>query len=70
MNGLVSLKHMTCDTHHVKYLSCMIGMATLEDLPKAKKVMTKVLYQIHMNLVSSSVESIEGYLHALYCLTL
>ena len=43
----------------------MIGKATLEDLLKAKKVMFKPLYQIHMDSFSSSVKSIEGYLHAL-----
>ena len=58
-----TLKHVTCDTH-VKCLSCMIGKAILEDLPKAKKVITKPLYQIHMDSFSSSVRSIEGYFHA------
>ena len=45
----------------------MIGKATLEDLPKAKKVITKPLYQVHMDLFSSSssFRSIEGYFHAL-----
>ena len=43
----------------------MIGNATLEDLPKAKKVITKPLYQIHMDSFSSSVKSIEGYLYVL-----
>ena len=43
----------------------MIGKATLEDLPKAKKVITKPLYQIHMDSFSSSVRSIEGYFYAL-----
>ena len=43
----------------------MIGKATLEDLPKAKKVITNPLYQIHMDSFSSSVRSIEGYFHAL-----
>ena len=64
VNGVESLKHMTCYTH-VKCPSCMIGKATLEDLPKAKKVITKPLYQIHMDSFSSSVRSIEGYFHAL-----
>ena len=61
VDGLESLKHMTCNTH-VKCPSCMIGKATLEDLPKAKKVMTKPLYQLHMDSFSSSIE---GYFHAL-----
>ena len=43
----------------------MIGKATLKDLPKAKKVITKPLYQIHMDSFSSSVKSIEGYFYAL-----
>ena len=64
VNGLESLKHMTCDTH-IKCPSCMIGKATLEDLPKTKKVITKPLYQINMDSFSSSVKSIEGYFHSL-----
>ena len=63
VNGLESLKHMTCDTH-VKCPSCMTGKAfkaSLEDLPKTKKVITKPLYQINMDSFSSSVKSIEGY---------
>ena len=64
VNGLESLKHMTCDTH-VKCPSCLIGKATLEDLSKAKKVITKPLYQIQMDSLSSSVKLIEGYFHAL-----
>ena len=67
MNGLESLTRMTCETH-VKCPLCMIGKATLEDLPKAKEVITKPLYQIHMDSFSSSVRSIEGYLHALVLL--
>ena len=54
--GLESFKHMTCDTH-VKCPSCLIGKATLEDLPKAKKVMIKPLYQIHMDSFSPSVKA-------------
>ena len=55
---------MTFKTY-VKCPSCMIGKATLEALPKAKKVISKPLYQIHMCLVSSSVKSIQGYFYAL-----
>ena len=36
---------MTFDTH-VKYLSYMIGKATLEDFPKAKRPINKPLYQV------------------------
>ena len=43
----------------------MIGKATLEDFPKAKHPINKPLYQIHMDLFSSSVESIERYNHAI-----
>jgi hypothetical protein len=43
----------------------MIGKATLEDLPKTKKVITKPLYQINMDSFSSSVKSIEGYFYSL-----
>ena len=56
VNGLESLKHMTCDTH-IKCPSCMIGKATLEDLPKTKKFIT--------DSFSSSVKSNEGYFHSL-----
>ncbi len=64
VNGVESLKHMTCDTH-VKCPSCTIGKVTLEDLLKTKKVITKPLYQINMDSFSSSVKSIEGYFHNL-----
>ncbi len=66
VNGLESLKDLNCETH-VKCPSCtsMIGKATLEDLPKANKVITKPLYQIHLDSFSFSVKSIEGYFHAL-----
>ena len=43
----------------------MIGKATLEDFPKAKRPTNKPLYQIHMDSFSSSVESIERYNHAI-----
>ncbi len=55
---------MPCDTH-VKYPSCTIRKATLEDLPKTKEVITKPLYQINLDSFSSSVKSIEGYFHSL-----
>ncbi len=58
------MKHMTCDTH-VKCPSCTIGKETLKDLPKTKKVITKLLYQIDMDSFSSSVKSIEGHFHSL-----
>ena len=43
----------------------MIGKAKSEYLPKAKKVITKPLYQRHINSFSSSVKSIGGCLHTL-----
>ena len=43
----------------------MIGKATLEDFPKAKRPINKPLYQINMDSFSSSVKSIEGYNHAI-----
>ena len=43
----------------------MIGKATLEDFPKAKRPINKSLYQIHMDSFSSSVKSFEGFNHAL-----
>jgi hypothetical protein len=36
----------------------------MEELPKAKMVISKPLHQIHMDSFSSSVESIEEYFHA------
>ena len=43
----------------------MIGKATLEDFQKAKRSINKPLYQVHMDSFSSSVKSIEGYIHAI-----
>ncbi len=59
-----SLKKMTFETH-VKCPSCMIGKATLEDFPKAKRLINQPLYQVHMGSFSSSVKSIEGYNHVI-----
>jgi hypothetical protein len=64
VNGLESLKHITCDTH-VKCPWSIIGKATLEDLPKTKKVITKPLYRINMDSFSSSVKSNEENFHSL-----
>ncbi len=64
VNGLESLRHLTCDTHD-KCPSCMMGKAILEDLPKTKNVISKPLYQIHMHSFSSSVKSNEGCFHSL-----
>ena len=38
---------------------------TLDFFPTAKRLMYKPLYQIQMESSSSSVRSIEGYLHAI-----
>ena len=45
----------------------MIGKATLEDLPEAKRPINKPLYQVHMDSFSSSVKSttMESYLSML-----
>ena len=43
----------------------MIGKATLDGFPKAKRPINKPLYQVHMDAFSSSVKSTEGYIHAL-----
>ncbi len=43
----------------------MIGKATLEDFPKAKRPINKPLYPVHMDSFSSSDKSIEGYNHAI-----
>ena len=62
--GLESLKRMTFDTH-VKFPSCIVGKATMEDFPKANRPTNKSLYQVHMESFSSSVKSIQGYIHAI-----
>ena len=49
---------------HVKCPSCMIGKATLEDFPSLKRKVVPPLYQIDIDSFSSSVKSVEGYLHA------
>ncbi len=59
-----SLNKMTFETH-VKCPSCMIGKARIEDFPKAKRPINKLLYQVHMDSFSSSFRSIEGYNHAI-----
>ena len=46
----------------------MIGKATKEDFPKAKRPITKALYQLLQSIYeffSSSVKSNEGYNHAI-----
>ena len=43
----------------------MIGKATLEDFPKGKRSINKLLYQVHLDSFSSSVKYIEGYIHAI-----
>ena len=62
--GLESLKKMTFETY-VKCPSCMIGKATLENFPKAKRPINKPLYQVRMDSFPSSVKSFEGYNHAI-----
>ncbi len=42
----------------------MIGKATLKDFPLLKRKVVPPLYQINMDSFSSSVKSVEGYLHA------
>ncbi len=41
------------------------NLATLEDLPKAKRPINTPLYQVHMDTFSSSVKSIGGYNHVI-----
>ena len=43
----------------------MIGKATLEDFPKAKRPINKPLCRIHMDSFSSSIKSFDGYNHAI-----
>ncbi len=43
----------------------MIDKATLEDFPKAKRPISKPLYQVHMDFSLSSVKSMEGCTHAI-----
>jgi hypothetical protein len=49
---------------HVKCSSCMIDKITLENLSKLKNLAEKPLWQVNMDSFSSSVQSIEGYNHA------
>ncbi len=62
--GLESLKKMTFE-RHTKCLSWMIGKATLEDYPKAKRLINNPPYQVQMDSFSSSVKPIERYNHAI-----
>ena len=62
-HGLEDLKGLTYE-EHAKFPSCMIGKATLKDLPKARQVKVKPLHQINVDSFSSSIPSIEGYNHA------
>jgi hypothetical protein len=62
-SGLEGLMHKKFEPH-VKCASCMIGKSTLEDLPKLKDRAPEPLYQVNMDLFSSSVTSIEGYNYA------
>ena len=67
VNGLESLKHMTCDTH-VKCPSCMIGKATLEDLQKTKRVIQNPfikLIWIHFHHQSNQLKDIFIVLYSL-----
>ena len=43
----------------------MVGKATSEDFPKAKRSFNKPLNQVHMDSFSSSIKSIKGYNHAI-----
>ncbi len=43
----------------------MIGKATLEDFPKAKRPINKPLYPVHMDSFSPSVKCMEGYNHVI-----
>ncbi len=49
---------------HVRCPSCMIGIATLDDSPSLKSKVVPPFYQLNMDSFSSSVKSVEGYLHA------
>ncbi len=61
--GLEDLRSRTFEVH-TKCPSCMIGKSTLEDLPKLKDRATESLYQVNMDIFSSSVQSMEGYNYA------
>jgi hypothetical protein len=61
--GLEDLRSRTFD-EHTKCPSCMIGKSTLEDLTKLKDRAKEPLHQVNMDILSSSVQSIEGYNYA------
>ncbi len=49
---------------HTKCVSCMIGKSTLEYFPGGKIGANRSLKEVNIDSFSSSVLSIEGYLHA------
>jgi hypothetical protein len=49
---------------HGQCPSCIIRKAMLKDFPKLKSKVVPPSYQINMDSFSSSVKSVEGYLHA------
>ncbi len=57
---LLNRKH----TEHLKCPACMIGKATLEDYPSRKASATKPLRLVNVDSFSSSVVSMEGFVHA------
>jgi transposase InsO family protein len=60
MEELLNRRH----TEHLKCPACMIGKATLEDYPSKKASASKPLRLIDIDSFSSSVVSIEGFVHA------
>ena len=62
--GMDELKSARFDNHE-KCPACMMGKSRLNNLPKAKERARKPMNRINMDLVSSSVVSIEGHKYAL-----
>ncbi len=60
MEELLNRQH----TEHLKCPACTIGKATLEDYPSRKASASKPLRLINVDSFSSSVVSIEGFVHA------
>jgi hypothetical protein len=58
LEGLRMTREMDCD-------SCMIGKAKLQPYPKSKEHARRPLERVYMDIMSSSVTSIEGYDYAL-----
>ena len=62
--GLQDLMGLRMD-HDMNCTACLIGKAKLQPYPKSKEHAKRPLERVYMDIMSSSVTSIEGYDHAL-----